>query len=63
MKDKVKVKSLADVLLTFAREFLSGEENVVKHLALIGFKVEHKQTQLPEFDYALSNLALDLRYG
>ena len=50
-------------MLEFSREFLAGEGDLVKHLRLIGYQVKHKQTALEEFDYAVKNVAVDLRDG
>ena len=52
-----------EVLLEFSRDFLSGEGDLVKHLGLLGYRVKHKQTALEEFDYAVKNIAVDLRDG
>ena len=51
------------MLLEFSRDFLSGEGDLVKHLGLLGYRVKHKQTALEEFDYAVKNIAVDLRDG
>ena len=50
-------------MLSFSRDFLSGEGDLVKHLAYMGYKVSHTQTPLEEVDYAVTNLATDLRDG
>lgn len=51
------------MLLSFSRDFLSGEGDLVKHLGFLGYKVSHRQTALEEVDYAVTNLAVDLRDG
>ncbi|TRY62673.1 hypothetical protein TCAL_08689 [Tigriopus californicus] len=58
-----KVKMSKDILVQFSRDFLAGEGDVIKHLAYLGFLVNHKQTPLDEFDYAVTNLAVDLKDG
>jgi len=57
------VKSSEQVLLAFSRHFLSGEGNFMKHLARVGLKVSYKQEPIEEIDFAVSNLAIDLRDG
>ncbi|KAK7074437.1 hypothetical protein SK128_006610 [Halocaridina rubra] len=60
---EAEYKSSRDILITFAREFLSGIGDVTKHLGYLGYTVTQKQTHLEEFDYAIKNLAVDLRCG
>lgn len=50
-------------MLPFSRDFLSGEGDFIKHLAYLGYEVEHKQTALDEFDFAVTNIATDLKCG
>ncbi len=57
------IKQSRDVVAAFSRDYLSGEGDVIKHLGYLDFRLEHKQTALDEFDYAVSNLAVDLRDG
>jgi len=52
-----------DLLVAFSREFLAGEGSILKHLAYFGYEVLHKQTLLDEFDFAVTNVAVDLRDG
>ena len=52
-----------DILTSFSRDFLSGEGDIVKHLAYLGYKVVQQQVPLDEFDYAVTNIASDLRCG
>lgn len=52
-----------DMLVAFSRDFLSGEGDVIKHLAYLGYKVSQVQVPLDEFDYAVTNIAVDLRCG
>ncbi|XP_076880706.1 abnormal spindle-like microcephaly-associated protein [Brachyhypopomus gauderio] len=56
-------KTSKDVLVAFSRDFLSGEGNLQRHLALLGLAVCHSQTPLAEFSFAVQNLAVDLRCG
>ncbi|XP_036443214.1 abnormal spindle-like microcephaly-associated protein [Colossoma macropomum] len=56
-------KSTKDLLLAFARDFLSGEGILSRHLNLLGLPVSHVQTPLAEFSFAVQNLAVDLRCG
>uniref|UniRef100_T1J799 Calponin-homology (CH) domain-containing protein n=1 Tax=Strigamia maritima TaxID=126957 RepID=T1J799_STRMM len=58
-----KFKSSRDILLAFSRDHLSGEGDLTKHLALFGYKVVYMQTALDEYDFSVSNLAVDLRNG
>ena len=57
------VKSSKDLLYSLSRDFLCGEGDVVKHLSYVGFKVKFAQTHLDEFDYAVTNIAVDLKCG
>ncbi|CAH1270995.1 ASPM [Branchiostoma lanceolatum] len=57
------IKSSKELLLTFSREYLSGEGDVTRHLSFLGFAVTHQQTALMEMDYTVHNLATDLRDG
>ncbi|KAM9824658.1 abnormal spindle-like microcephaly-associated protein [Neosynchiropus ocellatus] len=56
-------KSSKDLLLAFSRDFLSGEGILPRHLGYLGLPVSHVQTPLDEFDFAVTNLAVDLRCG
>ena len=57
------IKMSRDIITSFSRDFLSGEGDVMKHLGYLGFKVDHKQTHLDEFDFAITNIAIDIRCG
>lgn len=52
-----------DLLLVFSRDNLSGEGDLGKHISYMGYTVTHVQTPLDELDYAITNLATDLRDG
>ncbi|KAM5302162.1 abnormal spindle-like microcephaly-associated protein [Glossophaga mutica] len=56
-------KTSKDLLLAFSRDFLSGEGDLSRHLSLLGFPVSHVQTPFDEFDFAVTNLAVDLQCG
>ncbi|XP_059677650.1 abnormal spindle-like microcephaly-associated protein [Gavia stellata] len=56
-------KASKDLLLAFSRDFLSGEGDLSRHLAFLGLPVSHIQTPLDEFDFAVTNLAVDLQCG
>nr|XP_055073870.1 abnormal spindle-like microcephaly-associated protein [Misgurnus anguillicaudatus] len=56
-------KSSKDLLLAFSRDFLSGEGILSRHLGHLGLAVSHIQTPLDEFNFAVKNLAVDLRCG
>ncbi|NXV32264.1 ASPM protein, partial [Rissa tridactyla] len=56
-------KSSKDLLLAFSRDFLSGEGDLSRHLGFLGLPVSHIQTPLDEFDFAVTNLAVDLQCG
>lgn len=57
------VKSSRDVVCEFCRSFLHGEGDIIRHLSLIHYHVQFEQSYVDEFDYKVSNLALDLRDG
>ncbi|XP_075616265.1 abnormal spindle-like microcephaly-associated protein [Balearica regulorum gibbericeps] len=56
-------KASKDLLLAFSRDFLSGEGDLSRHLGFLGLPVCHVQTPLDEFDFAVTNLAVDLQCG
>ncbi|CAK6442302.1 unnamed protein product [Pipistrellus nathusii] len=56
-------KASRDVLLAFSRSFLSGEGDLCRRLSGLGLPVSHVQTPLDEFDFAVTNLAVDLQCG
>ncbi|NXP19609.1 ASPM protein, partial [Scytalopus superciliaris] len=56
-------KASKDLLLAFSRDFLSGEGDLSRHLGFLGLPVCHIQTPLDEFDFAVTNLAVDLQCG
>ncbi|XP_060686162.1 abnormal spindle-like microcephaly-associated protein isoform X2 [Hemiscyllium ocellatum] len=56
-------KTSKDLLLAFSRDFLSGEGDLSRHLSYFGLTVSHFQTPLHEFNFAITNIAVDLRCG
>ncbi|KAG7220014.1 hypothetical protein INR49_000662 [Caranx melampygus] len=56
-------KTSKDLLLAFSRDFLSGEGILPRHLGYLGLPVSHVQKPLDEFDFAVKNLAVDLKCG
>ncbi|XP_048214214.1 abnormal spindle-like microcephaly-associated protein [Perognathus longimembris pacificus] len=56
-------KASKDILLVFSRDFLSGEGDLSRHLSLLGFPVSHVQMSFDEFDFSVTNLAVDLQCG
>ncbi|CAH8437085.1 unnamed protein product [Schistosoma turkestanicum] len=60
---KSPIKSSSSLLLSFAQNFLHGENNLVRHLACLGAQVTVNQTPLDEYQFTVENLAVDLRDG
>ncbi|KAJ8376189.1 hypothetical protein SKAU_G00067690 [Synaphobranchus kaupii] len=56
-------KTSKDLLLAFSRDFLSGEGILSRHLGHLGLVVSHAQVPLDEFNFAVKNLAVDLKCG
>ncbi|XP_049713783.1 abnormal spindle-like microcephaly-associated protein isoform X3 [Elephas maximus indicus] len=56
-------KASKEILLAFSRDFLSGEGDLSRHLSFLGLPVSHVQTRFDEFDFAVTNLAVDLQCG
>ncbi|XP_062919928.1 abnormal spindle-like microcephaly-associated protein [Mobula hypostoma] len=56
-------KASKDLLFAFSRDFLSGEGDICRHLGFLGLTVSHCQMPLHEFNFAVTNLAVDLRCG
>ncbi|XP_064648823.1 abnormal spindle-like microcephaly-associated protein homolog [Lineus longissimus] len=56
-------KTSRDLLIQFNKDYLSGEGDLTKHLSYLRYNVSHVQTALEEYDFAVTNLALDLRDG
>ncbi|GMI44842.1 hypothetical protein TrCOL_g13093, partial [Triparma columacea] len=58
-----EVKSTKDLLQNICRDFLSGEGDFIKHLKHMGLDVTYQQKFIDEYDFAVENLAVDLRDG
>ncbi|CAN0425458.1 unnamed protein product, partial [Discosporangium mesarthrocarpum] len=56
------VKSSVGILNVFC-QFLHGEGDFVRHLRKMGYTVSHEQAFIDEFDFKVTNLAVDLRDG
>jgi abnormal spindle-like microcephaly-associated protein len=57
------VKTTKDMVARFAKELLSGEGDVIRHVSLLGMTLTYQQTALDEYSLRVSNLAVDLRDG
>jgi abnormal spindle-like microcephaly-associated protein len=57
------IKSSRGVLLSFSRQCLSGEGDIMKHLSHKQYNVNQQQTAMDEYDFYVCNLATDLRNG
>ncbi|EDW84245.1 uncharacterized protein Dwil_GK14035 [Drosophila willistoni] len=56
-------KETKDILLRFASELLANIGDITRELRRLGYVLQHKQTFLDEFNYAFTNIAIDLRDG
>nr|CDS27703.1 abnormal spindle microcephaly associated [Hymenolepis microstoma] len=56
-------KSSAAVCLTLGRNYLTRESNLPRSLSNFGANLSVSQTPLDEFDFTVTNLAVDLRDG
>uniref|UniRef100_A0A1I8HMB8 Calponin-homology (CH) domain-containing protein n=1 Tax=Macrostomum lignano TaxID=282301 RepID=A0A1I8HMB8_9PLAT len=56
-------KSTKEVVTAFTRDYLSGEGDVIKHLGYMGYRLSHAQKPLDEYQFGVTNLAVDLRDG
>ncbi|VDO14109.1 unnamed protein product [Rodentolepis nana] len=56
-------KSSTAVCLTLGRNYLTRESNLPRSLSNLGANLSVIQTPLDEFDYTVTNLAIDLRDG
>ena len=59
----ILLQTSREVLLCFSRDFLSGEGDLTKHMTYLGYTVCHIQMPIDEYDFAVMNLAVDLRDG
>ena len=62
-RSKAKIKSSKDMVQNVLNESLHGEGNVLRHLKFHGYLLSYGQAPLLEFDFKISNLAIDLRDG
>ncbi|MBZ3875905.1 Abnormal spindle-like microcephaly-associated protein-like protein [Sciurus carolinensis] len=60
---RIGLEASKEILLAFSRDFLSGEGDLSRHLGLLGLPVSHVQTPFDEFDFSVTNLAVDLQCG
>ena len=59
----MNLKSSNEVLILVCRECLAGEGNIIKHLARFGVKLNYVQRPIDNYDFNVTNLAIDLRDG
>ncbi|KAG0345549.1 hypothetical protein BG004_003608 [Podila humilis] len=57
------IKSSRELLLTISKHYLMGEGDIIRHLIFMGYSVLYSQAPLDEFDFTVTNLAVDLRDG
>jgi ElaB/YqjD/DUF883 family membrane-anchored ribosome-binding protein len=57
------VKSSGAAVLQLLFSSMHGEGDLLRHLGFLGYRVSHTQHPTCEFDYATTNLAVDLRDG
>uniref|UniRef100_A0A1X7V6E3 Calponin-homology (CH) domain-containing protein n=2 Tax=Amphimedon queenslandica TaxID=400682 RepID=A0A1X7V6E3_AMPQE len=57
------VKSSRELLLTFCRDFLSSEGDLIRHLQYLNYSVSVVQHPIDEFDFSITNIATDLQDG
>ncbi|XP_065919587.1 abnormal spindle-like microcephaly-associated protein homolog [Dysidea avara] len=57
------IKSSRQVLVALSDIFLCGEGDIVKHLRLLNYTLSYMQRPLDEYDFGVTNLAVDLRDG
>ena len=62
-KREGKIKSSSDMIHSFFDGVLSGGGDIVRQLRHIDYKLEHAQTPLAEYPFAVSNLNNDLKDG
>ncbi|XP_055848549.1 protein abnormal spindle [Episyrphus balteatus] len=60
---KSPYKEAREILLKFSCELLANIGDITRDLKRLGYVLTHKQNFLDEFNYAFSNLAVDLRDG
>ncbi|XP_055906627.1 protein abnormal spindle [Eupeodes corollae] len=60
---KSPYKEAREILLKFSCELLANIGDITRDLKRLGYVLTHKQNFLDEFNYAFSNIAVDLRDG
>mgnify|MGYP005993977203 CR=1 FL=1 len=56
-------KSSKDIAIHFCKNFLQGEGDIIRHLGVLGVKLNFEQTYVHEFDYATASVFNDLKDG
>lgn len=56
-------KSSKDVAVEFCKNFLQGEGDIIRHLGVLGVKLNFEQTYVHEFDYTVMDIRSDLKDG
>jgi abnormal spindle-like microcephaly-associated protein len=56
-------KSSKDIIINICKNFLQGEGDIIRHLGVLGVKLNFEQTYVHEFDYNIQNLHNDLKDG
>lgn len=56
-------KETKEILIKVASQLIANIGDITKYVKRLGISLVHKQTYLDEFDYAFTNLAVDLRDG
>ncbi|OZJ04126.1 hypothetical protein BZG36_02821 [Bifiguratus adelaidae] len=62
-KKESDIKATKDLLPLIASSLLQGEGDFVRHLMHMGYSLEHRQKPIDEYDFSVSNLAVDLTDG
>ena len=59
----VNAQSALQAALRFLRERMHGEGDTMRHLASVGYRLSYEQDPRTEFDFAVTNMSVDLRSG
>jgi abnormal spindle-like microcephaly-associated protein len=57
------IKTSKEIILSFSRNMMKGEGDIVRHVGLFGYSLSFSQSYIDEFSYPVENLAVDLRDG
>jgi len=57
------VKSSAEMLYSFAKDYMASEGNLARHLLGLGYGVEIQQRYLDDYNFRVTDLGCDLRDG